>query len=389
MLYQMKTEETAPLIIIGAGAAGLMAACHAGEYGIPTLLLERKHRAGSKLLMCGNGRCNLTSALDVSTMLSDFGPPLDAFLSTAIGKFPPAMLQKWFERNNLPLMLTRDGKVFPKSEKAMDVVRCLTDVLRRQGTPICYSAPVQSVDRDGEHFVVRTSVFQVHAKRILICTGGVSYPKTGSVGDGQRIARDLGHKVRPFRPGLVGVDWDDPWLHAHRGEQFKAVDVRVFDGKGCIGETSGLLECENWGLGGGAISNATRLLSRFEAKSPALEIRYTKQAAPLTISHVKTRPLKEAMVTVGGVDLDDVDAETMASKRIPNLYFAGEVLDIDGPTGGYNLTAAFATARLAIDTIAKEGNFTPAPVKQKQKRPSRARKNHRYSSSPRPKRRRS
>ncbi|MBT3193343.1 MAG: aminoacetone oxidase family FAD-binding enzyme [Verrucomicrobia bacterium] len=380
----MKEQQSTPLVIIGAGAAGLMAASHAGERGVPALLLERKHRAGSKLLMCGNGRCNLTSTLTADQMLSDFAPTLDAFLRPAITAFSPSQLQNWFERNGLPLMQTRDGKVFPKSERAPDVVRCFTDVLRRYEAPICYNAPVEKIAEQPNGFAIQTRAFRIHADRVLIATGGVSYPKTGSVGDGQKMARELGHKLQPYRPGLVGIEWADPWMKTHMGQEFKGARVRVFDDKRCIGETSGLLECERWGLGGGAISNATRLLSRLNARKPSAEITYAHREPALSISPLKMRPLKEAMVTVGGVDLQDINPDTMGSKRTRNLYFAGEVMDVDGPTGGYNLTAAFATARLAIDAIAAEGSFKPPqsrarPQGKRAARPDRRRKPTRHT----------
>jgi predicted flavoprotein YhiN len=379
MVGDMNTLESTPLVIIGAGAAGLMAACHAGERGVPALLLERKHRAGSKLLMCGNGRCNLTSCLDPDAMLADFGSPLDSFLRPAINAFSPAQLQQWFERNGLPLMRTRDGKVFPRSERAADVVKCLSDLLRRYSMPICYNAPVEGITAAAGGLTVQTRTFRIEAERVLIATGGVSYPKTGSVGDGQRLARELGHRVQPYRPGLVGIEWSEPWVAAHQGQQFKSTHVRVLDGDQCIGETVGLLECERWGLGGGAISNATRLLSRHNAQKPGVEIRYAPKHPPLSIPAVKMRPLKEAMVTVGGVDLCEVSPASMASTVTPGLYFAGEVIDVDGPTGGYNLTAAFACARLAVDTIAREGHYKPPATKarpqgHRSRRPDRRRR---------------
>ncbi len=383
----MSNTQNTPLVIIGAGAAGLMAACHAGERGVPALLLERKHRAGSKVLMCGNGRCNLTSCLTPEEMLADFGSPLDAFLKPAIDAFTPTQLQNWFERSGLPVMQTRDGKVFPKSERAPDVVRCLTDVLRRHEVPICFNAPVTALSASPGGFTVQTRAFTVHAERVLIATGGVSYPKTGSVGDGQKMARDLGHRLQPYRPGLVGIQWADPWMQKRQGDQFKKAHVRVFDGTRCIGETSGLLECERWGLGGGAISNATRLLSRANARKPGVEIIYSRNEPPLVINPLKMRPLKEAMVTVGGVDLREIDANTMQSKATPGLYFAGEVMDVDGPTGGYNLTAAFATARLAIDAIAAEGNFKPPQVKSHARHKKGSGKPARRPSRQRPRRR--
>jgi len=355
-------SESNPLVIIGAGAAGLMAACRAGDFGLRTLLLERKHRVGSKLLMCGNGRCNLTSHLPAERMLAGFGPELEPFLRKALNQSSPYALQKWFEQHRLPLLRTAEGRVYPRSERAPDVVHCFTDTLRGLGVPLCLNAAVESVTEAPQGFHVRTAHFAIAASHVLIATGGVSYPKTGSVGDGQRFAKELGHRVCPYRPGLVGVEHKNDWWRKHPGETVPDARVLVFDGNTVLGRTSGPLICERWGLGGGAISNATRLLSRAAARRPALEVTPTARERPFRITNVKLRPLKEAMVTVGGVDLNEVNPDSMESRLVSGLYFAGEVLDVDGPTGGYNLTAAFASARLAAESIAASmGIDTPRP----------------------------
>jgi predicted flavoprotein YhiN len=177
------------------------------------------------------------------------------------------------------------------------------------------------------------------------------------------MAKKLGHRLQPYRPGLVGIEYKSDWHSANIGRQFKQTRVKIFDGQKLIGSTKGLLECERWGLGGGAISNATRIIARTQPKNCVMEISFDQRQPPLLIKHLKTRPLKEAMVTVGGVDLHEVNPQTMESKRTPSLYFAGEVLDIDGPTGGYNLTAAFATARLAVSAIARTGSFKKPEIK--------------------------
>ena len=369
-----KSEQTS-LVIIGAGAAGLMAACRAGELGVPALLLERKHRVGSKLLMCGNGRCNLSTSIPADMMLADFGPELAPFLGKALRQFSPSAQQKWFEQHRLPLIRTAEGRIFPKSERAPDVVHCFTDTLRDLSIALCLNAAVQSVRAVAGGFAVTAGAFSITAGRVLVATGGVSYPKTGSVGDGQRFARELGHRVRPYRPGLVGVEHNNDWWREHRDETFHDARVCVFDGDRLLGETTGPLICERWGMGGGAISNATRLLSRAEARKPQLEVTPSAGVPSFRIADVKMRSLKEAMVTVGGVDLEDVDPDTMESRRLPGLYFAGEVLDVDGPTGGYNLTAAFATARLAVNSIAASmgldtprRNARPAGTRRRGKR---------------------
>ena len=361
----MKRTDDTQLVIIGAGAAGLMAAAHAGEFGLSTLLLERKHRAGSKLLMCGNGRCNLTSDLSIADMLDAFGSEVSPFLTPAISAFSSAELQRWFKQNRLPVMRTNDGKIFPASERASDVVHCFTDKLRDASVPMCLNAPVERIEKIDGGFKVHAGSFTVTTEKVLITTGGISYPKTGSVGDGQRFALDLGHHVTPYRPGLVGVAWEDEWLTSNLAERFEGCIVRIFDGDKFIAETRGLVECERWGLGGGAILNATRILSRHSARKPAIEISIKNGTHPIRIDNLKTRPLKEAMVTVGGVVMGEVNPETMESTVVPGIYYAGEVLDIDGPTGGFNLTAAFATARLAVKAIA-----TDAGLKQQKSRSS-------------------
>lgn len=345
-------DKQTELIIVGGGAAGLMGACYAGELGVPTLLLERKHRLGSKLLMCGNGRCNVTSHMDAAQMLTNFGAPEDSFLRPALEDFSPLRLMQWFESHGLPLMQTTDGKVFPRSERAPDVVHCFQDELRRQGVAFCMQSPVEEIAVEAEGFRVHTAVMSLHARYVLLATGGVSYPKTGSVGDGQRIAGRLGHRVLPFRPGLVGVALNNDWVRRNVGKLFKQAHVLVYDGARLLGEERGLLECERWGVGGGCILNATRRLSRAAAVRPALELCSAPGAKTLRIENPIMRPLKEAMVTVGGVDLAEVSCSTFESRRVAGLFFAGEVLDIDGPTGGYNLTAAFASARLAVREIA-------------------------------------
>lgn len=357
MFKSMNDNEKIDLVIIGAGAAGLMAACYAGEFSLPVLLLERKHRAGSKLLMCGNGRCNLSSDLTVADMLTAFGDEVSPFLTPAISAFSPAMLQQWFTQNRLPVMRTNDGKIFPASERASDVVHCFTDKLRNNITPICLNAPVERIEKITDGFKVVTNSFSIKAKKVLITTGGISYPKTGSVGDGQRMALELGHHVTPYRPGLVGVAWESKWLSENLAEQFEKCKVKIYDGDKYIAETVGLVECERWGLGGGAILNATRILSRNNARKPAIEISIKGEKQSIRIDNLKTRPLKEAMVTVGGVVMNEVNPDTMESIIMPGIYYAGEVIDIDGPTGGFNLTAAFATARLAIKAIADEAGL--------------------------------
>jgi len=350
----MPSITPVPLLIIGGGAAGLFAGCLAGERGLGTLILERKHKPGRKLLMCGNGRCNLTKDIPPAQMLGDMGEPMTAFLAPALNALPPAAVQSWFQRHNVPLKKMEDRRIFPRSEQASDVVYALTDALRDTGTALCLNAPVERVERlsDGrDGFHVATAHFSLLATRLLIATGGVSYPKTGSVGDGQKFAKSLGHSLKPYRPGLIGFVIAHPWIDRHAGTTFEDAACRVFRNGQKLYEGRGQLDCETWGIGGAAAYNASRCVARQNLNE--FELEWEVGRDKVRVRSPKTRPLKEAIVTVGGVPLNEVDPATMQSRKCPGLFFAGEVMDIDGPTGGYNLTAAFATAALAVGAVAK------------------------------------
>lgn len=420
------------LIIVGGGAAGLMAAAAAAEKGIRFMLIERKHRPGRKLLMCGNNRCNLTSDMSVEHMLKVFGPPLDRFLQTALRAFTPHDLQQWFEQHGLPMKIGEDGRVFPASENADDVLHVFTDLLRDRHVPVLFNCPIIAVRRESGGFSVQADAVELQCRKLLLATGGVSYPKTGSVGDGQKIASRLGLKITPFRPGLVGFDLKEEWLQAHADEIVPDVLVTVTGPSGEKETACGPLIPTRWGVRGGALHDASRIIARHTWQKYHLSVdfcprlsekdfdSYLQSQASKTIQQVlshwlptagfcrdflervdgadarmktgslssdmrlslrrqlkamplgpaRPRPLKEAMVTVGGVALDQINADTMEAHKIKGLYFAGEILDIDGPTGGYNLQAAFSTARLAVENAARGEEQRPPPRQENFNKPS-------------------
>lgn len=350
----MHTLQPVPFLIVGGGAAGLFAGCRAGELGLGALILERKHKPGRKLLMCGNGRCNLTKDIAPAQLLRDMGEPMTAFLAPALNACPPAAVQTWFQRHNVPLKRMEDRRVFPRSEQASDIVYALTDALRDTGTALCLNAPVEKIERPAhgdDAFHVATAHFSLLARHVLLATGGVSYPKTGSVGDGQKFAKALGHSLKPYRPGLIGFVITHPWIDAHAGATFDTVVCRIFQNGRMLYEGDGQMDCETWGLGGAAVYNASRCVARRNLND--FEFEWQAGRETVRVSSPKTRPLKEAIVTVGGVPLNEIDPTTMESRKCPGLFFAGEIMDIDGPTGGYNLTAAFATASLAVNAVAR------------------------------------
>lgn len=332
-----------------------MAGVADGEQHLKTLLLERKHKPGRKLLMCGNARCNLTTNISEARLLEMYGEPVSSFLRPAIRAFTPSGLQRWFAENGLKTVVKKGNRVYPHTERASDVLHLFLDLLREKQVSLACSAPVEQIKRLPQGgFRIHSANFSVESKFLLLATGGVSYPKTGSVGDGQNWAQQLGHHIESYRPGLVGFEVAPQSLQEPVGTIFSPVRLHLlFNGKP-VAETRGTFEVERWGAGGTALTDASRVIARkqLSLKKVVLEI-HLPDGSIRNIKPLRTRPIKEAMVTVGGVSLQEINPKTMESKKCPGLYFSGEMLDIDGPTGGYNLHAAFATAYLAVKAIVK------------------------------------
>ena len=240
--------------------------------------------------------------------------------------------------------------MFPDSGQAATVVHAFGDLLRDEGVPLCVNCPVTGIQPMKNGFIVATERFTVWAKNVLVATGGLSFPKTGSVGDGQDFARRLGHRIEPCRAGLTGLEVRDRAVAAQAGARFDDGEARVLDATGrTVFTSAGEVDCEAWGLSGAAVYNCQRWVARHGYAGMSMEVSFGGQSVMLR--QLLPRPLKEAIVTVGGVSREDVDPATMMSRKVPGLYFAGEVLDVDGPTGGYNLTLAFATARAAVVSV--------------------------------------
>lgn len=402
------------LLIVGAGAAGLWAACAAGRAGLRCLLLERRHRPGLKLLMCGNNRCNISQAGSAAELQAAYGEPVGSFLGPALRQLSPAALQQTLAAQGLPSKVLKN-RIYPSSEKADDVLHCFTDQLRDLEVPLLLNCPAQKITHvSSEGFELQCGKLHFQTRFLLLATGGVSYPKTGSVGDGQRLAGELKHHLEPYRPGLAGIEVSDAWLRPPGGRvevAIPSVRLKLSSQGREIATTAGNLLADRICLRGSAALDASRIIARqqlaafdltldiFPEQTPAALAQAlsrawqkTKQPAAtlnalglehplalplaeklaryftgvpswpelaqalknLSLSATGIRPLKEAIVTVGGVSLADIDPATMQSRLQPGLFFAGEVMDIDGPTGGYNLQAAFATAELAISAICRQ-----------------------------------
>ena len=352
------------LAVVGGGAAGMFAAAVAAERGLSTVLIERKARLGSKVLMTANGRCNFTKDISAEDFLRDVGD-CAPFVARAVRECPPRKIIQGFKSLDVPLRRMPDARMFPADGKATTIVHAFGDLLRNNEVPVLTNCAVTGLQPQKTGFIVATKNFTLWAENVLLATGGVSYPKLGSVGDGQNFARDLGHRLVPYRPGLIGLETSDPRIVKRAGRRFEDGRAKVIGPDGAVlFDYRGEVDCETFGLSGAAIYNAQRFIEHDIVRNadsargaearirapPTLEVWFEHER--LSFNGLRPRPLKEAIVTLGGVSLDDVNPETMESRLVPHLYFAGEVLDIDGPTGGYNLTLAFATARKAVASIA-------------------------------------
>lgn len=346
----------ARLAIIGGGAAGMFAATAAAERRLPCVLFERKARLGSKVLMTANGRCNFAKDISAEQFLADVGP-CAPFVARAVRECPPRRIIAGFRSLGVPLRRMADARMFPADGKAATIVHAFGDMLRDGGVPVITNCPVTGIQPLRNGFIVATANFTLWAENVLIATGGVSYPKLGSVGDGQRFASELGHGLVPYRPGLIGLETSDPRITGRAGARFEDARAKVLAPDGSVlFDCRGEIDCETFGLSGAAIYNSQRFIEHRVRGRPgaaaddvSVEVWFGRER--IRFRGLRPRPVKEAIVTIGGVSLDDVNHATMESRRVPGLYFAGEVLDIDGPTGGYNLTLAFATARRAVESV--------------------------------------
>lgn len=401
------------VIVIGGGAAGLMAAGQAAEWGAETLLLEKMDRPGRKLLITGQGRCNLTNEAPLPDFLAHFGRT-GQFLRQAFSRFFTADLVAFFERLGVRTVTERGGRVFPASSQAQEVVDALVRWVRASGATMRAQSPVERLLIEAGRVVGAQAGGRQHpSDAVIVATGGASYPGTGSTGDGYRLAESAGHAIVPVRPALVPLETAGDVAQRLQGLSLRNVSVRVWIEGKKRAEEFGEMLFTHFGVSGpiiltlsGQVVDALRRRERVVLSidlKPALDeakldVRLRrdfdehgkqrlagllKGLLPKTLIPVcmdltgispekaghqitgeerkrlrlwlkdfrldvtRHRPLSEAIVTAGGVDTRQVDPKTMASRRVGGLHFAGEVLDVDADTGGYNLQAAFSTGWLA------------------------------------------
>ena len=411
------------VLVVGAGAAGMMAAGTAAKRGLSVCLLEKNRQPGRKIGITGKGRCNLTNDCGVQEFISSVTTN-GRFLYGAASRFSPRDTMDFFEGLGLPLKTERGNRVFPQSDRAADVARALERFAVSSGARLTQGEAGHLMLADGRVRGVRLrGGEELSAGSVIVCCGGKSYPATGSTGDGYLFAKEAGHTVTPLRPSLVPLVARGGDCRDMMGLSLKNIAVRVFDtaaGKEVYSDFGELL-FTHFGLSGPVILSASahmrdmapgryrisidlkpalspetldaRLVREFEANRnrdfinslssllpramipvavrrsgiPAQtkcneitrEMRrgFAELLKDFTVEVEAFRPIEEAVVTSGGVDVREVDPKTMQSKLVKGLYFAGEVLDVDAYTGGFNLQIAFCTGRLAGNSVGKqEGN---------------------------------
>ncbi|MSU77283.1 MAG: aminoacetone oxidase family FAD-binding enzyme [Gemmataceae bacterium] len=398
------------VVVVGAGAAGLFAAICAAERGRRVLVLEKNRKPGVKILMSGGTRCNITHDTDNRGIIAEYGTP-GKFLHSALAAFSVHDTLTFFHTEGLATKVEETGKVFPVSNKATDVLAAILRRLERTTATLALGEPVIDIEMP-ENFVVRTAQRMIHADRVILTTGGKSYPGAGTTGDGYRIAQRFGHRILPTRPALVPLTTNIPWVGAMRGITLPDVGLCVMDGDCTLAKRRGAMLFAHFGLTGPAPLDVSRVVSGHPApgtltlgvdlmpneSEPALDAwlrdeslasgkkqlaivlsqrlprrmcdvvleatqlpidrkatglakadrqRLARMLKHLPIPLTGTLGFEKAEVTAGGVALDEVDSRTMQSKRTPGLFFAGEILDLDGPIGGYNFQAAWSTGWLA------------------------------------------
>ncbi len=412
----------AEILIIGAGAAGLMAAIFASRAGARTTVLEHNEKAGKKIYLTGKGRCNVTNDCTLEEFLRET-PRNPRFLYSALSFFSPQDMIALLEENGCPVEVQRGRRAYPRSMKASDVTRTLVAVCRRQGVEFRLNEGAAALEtvRDPETGRSRVTGARtaggavIAADRVILATGGASYPATGSTGDGYRMAREAGHTVLPPIPSLIGLEARVAWPAQLQGLSLKNVRVTLKSGKKTLYTELGEMLFTHFGFSGPLILEASchlpeegmsfsleldlkpgltpeqldaRLLRELEAGgkkqlknmlSALLPGRLAEMFPALcglsdrmTCSQVTAgarerlgsalkrlpleirgrRPLEEAVVTRGGVSVKEVQPGTMESRLVSGLYFAGEILDVDAHTGGYNLQIAFSTGALAGESAA-------------------------------------
>ena len=401
------------ILVVGGGAAGMMAAVTAARRGKNVLLLEKNEKLGKKLFITGKGRCNLTNSAEVEELFNAVVSN-PKFLYSSFYSFTNDQVIGFFEELGVKTKVERGGRVFPESDHSSDVIRALEQEMKRLGVRISLRTEVKEIlTEDGRAKGVRLSSGRmIAADAVIVATGGISYPSTGSTGDGYRFARECGHKVTDLSPALVPMEVKEWYAKELMGLSLRNIGIRITDGKKKLYEEFGEMLFTHYGVTGPVILSASsivgkklkehpltlridlkpalteeqldkRVLREFEAnhnrqfknavdslfpaklRPVAIELsgipeekkvnevtkeerlHFVRLIKDFSMTLTGLRGYHEAIITKGGVSVKEIDPGTMESKLVKGLYFAGEVLDLDAVTGGYNLQIAWSTGYLA------------------------------------------
>lgn len=399
------------IVVIGGGAAGLMACGAAARSGEEVILVEKNDRYGKKLLITGKGRCNITNSAEIEDMILQY-PTNGKFLYSALYTFTNDDIVALIEDNGVKTKVERGGRVFPVSDKAIDVVNALKRYALLDNVREVNGKAERIVAEDGCVRGVIVDGKEIKADRVILCTGGKSYPKTGSTGDGYKMAEELSHTITQIKPSLIPIVTKEKWVKDVMGLSLKNVALTVYNSKNkAVYSDFGEMLFTHFGVSGPIILSASARLKNIKTEKYTLQIdlkpalseekldariirdfekykkkqlinslddllpkslipviielcrlnlhknvcEITKQERRTLVHALKHlilsvegfRPIEEAIITSGGIKVSEIDPSTMQSKKIKGLYFAGEIVDVDGYTGGYNLQAAFSMGYLA------------------------------------------
>ena len=401
------------VVVIGGGPAGMMAAATAADNGAEVILLEKQHRLGRKLLITGTGRCNITNDCDVEELIENV-PTNGKFLYSAFYTFTNYDAINMFNSLGLKTKTERGKRVFPESDKALDVAKALEKQVKDKNVKVILNAKVNKiVTKDNKiEKVIYNNNESIKCDSVILATGGLSYPLTGSTGDGYKFAKDLGHTIVSPKPSLIGIEVQEDFVKDLEKLALRNVSIKVLNSKNKkIYDDFGEMEFTKYGLDGPIIKSASCRMKDTSKENykivldlkPALDeekldkriikdfTKYTnknfenslddllpKKLIPIIVElseiprHTKVnqiskqqrlnlvhllknitftvkryRPIEEAIITSGGIKVSEINASTMESKIIENLFFAGEIIDVDAYTGGFNLQIAYSTAYLA------------------------------------------
>lgn len=400
------------VIVIGGGPAGMMAAGQAALRGNTVTLIEKMNRVGRKLYITGKGRCNVTNASDPESLIANT-PGNPYFLYSAFYTFTSDSTMEFFEQQGVPVKVERGNRVFPKSEKSNDIVRAMENFVKKSGGKIMYETEVSDIiiENNCVKGVKLKNGTILDCDSIVIATGGLSYPMTGSTGDGYKFAKKVGHTVTKCYPSLVPLKASEKWISDLMGLSLKNISIKVTIDNKEVYSDFGEMMFTHFGVTGPVILSASRYINDKLDENPVIHIdlkpalsakeldnrllkdfhkyvnkdfknalddllpqklipviiklsaidenkkvnsitkeertRLLELIKNLTINITDTNGYNEAVVTRGGISVDEIDPSTMESKIVSGLYFAGEVIDVDSFTGGFNLQIAFSTGYLA------------------------------------------